>query len=107
MFKTLMLSAIIALISFGASADQIESELPVITLEEFNIVDGVTITPATATTIENDPSHAIVDTESLFVIESGFQKDAAAWTADDSAACKSRGGVELPISAGRIACFLL
>ena len=47
------------------------------------------------------------DAETLFVIESGTAKQAGAWTEADRQACSASGGIELEISAGRIACFNL
>ena len=47
------------------------------------------------------------DVGPLFVITENTVKPAAEWSAEDSAACKAAGGVELPISAGRIACINL
>lgn len=43
----------------------------------------------------------------LFVIDDNNLKDAGTWTAEDRAACEADGGVELPLPAGRIACFRL
>ena len=43
--------------------------------------------------------------DTLYVIDSGNLKEAGAWTAADSQACKASGGVELPLPGGRVACF--
>lgn len=45
--------------------------------------------------------------DTLFVIETGSVKSAAEWSEADRNACKASGGIELPVSAGRIACFAL
>lgn len=47
------------------------------------------------------------DVGPLFVITGNNVKPAGEWSEDDSKACKAAGGVELPISAGRIACISL
>lgn len=64
-------------------------------------------TPEETYAITSDPAYDITDDESLFVVEGGTVKNADSWSAADSEACKSSGGIELPISAGRIACFKL
>jgi hypothetical protein len=45
------------------------------------------------------------EAETVFVIEGGTVKGSGEWTAADRKACKDAGGIELPISAGRVACF--
>jgi len=45
--------------------------------------------------------------DTLFVIDTSSAKSSAEWTEADRKACKDSGGIELPISAGRIACFAL
>ena len=47
------------------------------------------------------------DTGPLYVIEGNNMKPAAEWTEADKKACDAAGGIELPISAGRIACIRL
>jgi hypothetical protein len=43
--------------------------------------------------------------DTVYVIDSGNLKESGAWTAADSEACKASGGIEIPLPAGRIACF--
>lgn len=45
--------------------------------------------------------------ETVFVLETGNMKPAGEWTAADRKACSDLGGIELPVSAGRVACFRL
>ena len=45
------------------------------------------------------------EAETVFVIEGGTVKGSGEWTDADRKACKDAGGIELPISAGRVACF--
>lgn len=47
------------------------------------------------------------NTETVFVIQNGTVKPSGEWTQADSQACKAAGGLEIPISAGRTACFRL
>ena len=47
------------------------------------------------------------DVGPLFVIDGNNVKPQGEWTAADRKACDDAGGVELPISAGRVACFRL
>ncbi len=47
------------------------------------------------------------DAETVFVLETGNMKPAGEWTAADRKACSDSGGIELPVSAGRLACFRL
>jgi len=45
--------------------------------------------------------------DTLFVLETGSVKSTAEWSEADSKACKDSGGIELPVSAGRVGCFAL
>lgn len=45
--------------------------------------------------------------ETVFVIQNGTVKPSGEWTQVDREACKAAGGLEIPISAGRTACFRL
>lgn len=45
--------------------------------------------------------------ETVFVLDTGKLKPAGEWTAADRKACSDSGGIELPVSAGRVACFRL
>lgn len=71
------------------------------------------IEPALAATIVNEPLSVAADAPaagediSLFVVGDGSVLPAETWSAADSEACKSTGGVELPLPGGRIACFKL
>lgn len=71
------------------------------------------ITPAQAATIVTDPLSVSADAESaedeisIFVVGTGEIRPSGAWSAQDSAACKASGGIELPLPAGRTACFKL
>lgn len=71
------------------------------------------IEPALAATIVNEPLSVASDAPSagedisLFVVGDGSVLPAETWSAADSEACKSTGGVELPLPGGRIACFKL
>lgn len=47
------------------------------------------------------------EAETLFVIDGNNMKPAGEWTASDRKACSDSGGIELPVSAGRVACFRL
>ena len=50
---------------------------------------------------------AAENSETVFVIQNGTVKPSGEWTQADSQACKAAGGLEIPIAAGRTACFRL
>jgi len=69
------------------------------------------ITPAQAATFVADSLSISADAEpveeeiSIYVVGTGEILPSGAWSAQDSAACKASGGIELPLPADRTACF--
>ena len=69
------------------------------------------ITPAQASTLVADSLSVSADAEpveeeiSIYVVGTGEILPSGAWSAQDSAACKASGGIELPLPANRTACF--
>lgn len=59
------------------------------------------------TTLSGGSGEAEGDIGPLYVIGGNNVKPAGEWTEADKKACDAAGGIELPISAGRIACIRL
>lgn len=111
MIRQLALASAIVLCASGAAIAQ-ESDtvtLPLITADELSevLIGAPLLSSQEKYELTQDPQYDVANDESLFVVEGGTVKDAGTWTAADSEACKNSGGIELPISAGRIACFKL
>jgi hypothetical protein len=82
--------------------------------EEQAVLDALPrITPAQASTfiegslISDPTAESLEENIDLYVVEDGTVLPAASWSAEQSAACKAAGGVELPLPADRIGCFKL
>ena len=98
------------------TADVITSTgtLGLLPADEQNALDSLPrITPAQAATIVGTAQPSGLDAAPLeeevtiYVVEEGTVLPASSWNQEQSDACKASGGVEIPLPAGRIACFKL
>ena len=97
-----------------AQADAVIESGPLSDDAELSILDTLPrITPAQAATIEIgtatlDRSDPLAEEETtIYVVEDGMILPSGTWSAQDSAACKASGGIELPLPGGRTGCFKL
>ena len=106
---TLASALVLCASGFATAQDSGPVTLPSITTDELSevLIGAPLLSNQEKYELTQDPKYDVANDESLFVVEGGTVKDAGAWTAADSEACKNSGGIELPISAGRIACFKL
>jgi len=81
---------------------------------ELSTIDALPrITPAMAATLVVDTltvdaaAQPVEDDVEVYVVGDGEILPSTAWGAQDTAACKASGGIELPLPGGRIGCFKL
>lgn len=74
--------------------------LPVLSEAEVRSLSGARVILEEATPVQGEDV-------SIFVVEDNVAKPEAAWTQADTERCKASGGIVLPISSARIACFAL